>query len=353
MPCPRCEQYPSLQGPHLFLWAPQDHTALKIGTLLDKADVAYTCDLSRNLVQARISDPALSALTIRLFGALSEAEMRDTRALLSPTETPGFDDLPKVQTLGALIFLVRERWLGALIAEDRLLTYGHEIRDPAGTVIGTEMLTRGVDEDGLLLSANALFGAAKTPEQLALLDRAARVASVRASQHLPEDRKIFINFVPSAIYDPAFCLRTTVSEASKIGLDPSRVVFEVVETEDVTDVDSLKGILRFYRSAGFKVALDDFGAGYSNLGLLTKLRPDLVKIDKHLTEGLVEDRLAGSLFREIVRIAKSEGITCLAEGVETEAIRDAAIDAGVDLLQGWLWGKPAPVAGEPVADAVV
>lgn len=110
------------------------------------------------------------------------------------------------------------------------------------------------------------------------------------------------------------------------------------------DLGHLKNILDYYRSKGFRVALDDVGSGYSNLNVIAELKPDIIKIDREIIRNVHEDKIKNAILEALVRIARECGIDVLAEGVETveefEFLRDK-----VDFAQGYFFGKPAP---EPV-----
>jgi len=133
------------------------------------------------------------------------------------------------------------------------------------------------------------------------------------------------------------------------GIDPGRLVFEVVESHAVADRGHLVSILDHYRSLGWRVALDDVGAGWSSLSLLAAVRPEVVKLDKGLVQGLPDDG-ARTVVRAVVDLAHSLGAVVVAEGVETEQLAEEVAELGADLGQGWLFGRPVrpePPVEEP------
>jgi EAL domain-containing protein (putative c-di-GMP-specific phosphodiesterase class I) len=91
-----------------------------------------------------------------------------------------------------------------------------------------------------------------------------------------------INFLPTAVYQPEACIQATLRVAERTGFPLNRITFEIVEQEDLIDPGHLLRIVSAYKAFGFKVALDDFGAGYSGLSRLAELKPDIVKIDRAL-----------------------------------------------------------------------
>jgi len=124
----------------------------------------------------------------------------------------------------------------------------------------------------------------------------------------------------------------------------------VVESEHIADRSHLLDILAYYRAEGFRVALDDLGSGYSSLNLLAALRPDFVKLDMELAREVAVDPLRRSLVEALVRTAHEYGIQVIAEGVETVESARVLAGLGIRLLQGYLFGRPAPAAGRILPD---
>ena len=114
------------------------------------------------------------------------------------------------------------------------------------------------------------------------------MTAVRAAGQL-SDEKAFINFIPTSIYSPEFCLRSTIELAQQTGVDPNQWVFEVVESEKVDDLEHLKRILGYYKSRGFQYALDDVGEGYSTAEVLDELKPHFMKLDMQYVFGVAQD----------------------------------------------------------------
>jgi EAL domain-containing protein (putative c-di-GMP-specific phosphodiesterase class I) len=97
---------------------------------------------------------------------------------------------------------------------------------------------------------------------------------------------------------------------------------------------------------GFRIALDDLGAGYAGLTSFAALEPDIVKLDAALTNGAEKEQLKRNLIRSLVGLCKSLGILVVAEGIESEGDRNVVVDLGCDLLQGFLLGRPARLEPE-------
>ena len=208
-----------------------------------------------------------------------------------------------------------------------------------GRTVAHEALLRAADPDGRPVMPDVLFPAAEAAGWTHVLDRIGRTTALHhAGPWLGEDL-LFINFVPTSIYRPEVCLRTTEQAAQEAGLSLSQLVFEVTEAHQVQDLDHLDAVFSYYRRRGCRVALDDLGAGYSSLNMLVRLQPDFVKLDKEIVQAL-PDPVSAAVVAAIVGITHSYGGTVLAECVETAEQAQAARDLGVDLAQGWHFGRP-------------
>ncbi len=212
--------------------------------------------------------------------------------------------------------------------------------------VGYEALLRATDAAGDVVLPDRLFPAAEAAGWTHLLDRIGRTTALRDAGPWLGDAMLFINFVPTSIYRPEVCLRTTEIAAEEAGVRLDQLVFEVTEGHRIHDLDHLERVFDYYRERSCRVAIDDLGAGYSSLNLLVRLRPDIVKLDKDLVQSL-PGAVGASVVSAIVDITHSYGGLVLAECVETAEQESAARELGVDLGQGWAFGRPerpAPTA---------
>ncbi len=172
-------------------------------------------------------------------------------------------------------------------------------------------------------------------------DQACRAKAIELAARLGIDTLLSINFMPNAVYRPELCIRATLEAAERYGFPIERIMFEVTESERVLDVPHLRAILDHYRARGFVVAIDDFGAGFAGLNLLSELRTDLVKLDMGLVRGIDADPVRQAIVRGMVAVCRELGIRVVAEGVETEAELRIVRAMGIDLVQGYLFARPA------------
>lgn len=172
-------------------------------------------------------------------------------------------------------------------------------------------------------------------------DQMCRVKAVRLAAKLKIDSYISINFLPNAVYRPENCLRTTIKAATENNFPLDKIIFEITEVEKVSDNSHLKNIVTEYQRQGFKTAIDDFGAGYSGLNLLSVFQPDFLKLDMELIRGIDTDSIKQIIVRNLLRMTNDLGIEVIAEGVETKNELDALQSFDINLFQGFYFARPS------------
>ncbi|MFC7373096.1 EAL domain-containing protein [Fictibacillus iocasae] len=208
-------------------------------------------------------------------------------------------------------------------------------------IYGYELLLRPI-EGGPAFYPYELFQFAERAGLQSLLDSRARVAAIRNSApHIQKGIKRFINFLPSSIYDPNHCLKTTFHAAAETGTDPADLIFEVVETEEILDMNHLQTILEVYKEKGMKVALDDLGAGHSTEEVLVRLKPNYVKIDRDLISFCDANIEKQQKIKNIIKTSSDIHTLVLAEGIERKEEADWCRLAGIQLAQGYYFGRPS------------
>lgn len=208
-------------------------------------------------------------------------------------------------------------------------------------VYGYESLLRASNPKEFI-SPGKLFQVALQTGLHSLLDQRAREEAIKArGGRIVSGLKSFINFLPSTIYNPDFCLQHTFKIVEKYKINPADLVFEVVETEKIVDVDHLKNVLNQYKKEGMKVALDDVGSGFSTVDMLELLQPDYVKIDRSYISYCDQDDVKKRFLKETNERAHALGIQTLAEGIERMEEYELCQSLGYDFAQGYLIGKPA------------
>ena len=172
-------------------------------------------------------------------------------------------------------------------------------------------------------------------------DQACRVKAIEQAAALGLDRRLSINFLPNAVYDPKACIRATLAAAKRVNFPLDLITFEITEDERITDSAHLLGIITEYRRHGFRVALDDFGADYAGLNSLASLTADIVKLDMALVRDIDHDKRRRIITLGMIKVCQDLGIDIVAEGVERPGELTVLKDAGVQYVQGFLFARPA------------
>ena len=204
------------------------------------------------------------------------------------------------------------------------------------SVYAYEALVRGKDGSG----AGEILGRV-TDENRYRFDQTCRVKAIEIAARLGLNTRLSINFLPNAVYDPKTCIRATLEEASRHQFPVDRIMFEVTESEPVRDPVHLQKIFNEYRNQGFHTAIDDFGAGFAGLNLLSKFSPEVIKLDMEICQGIADDRVKRAIAEGIISTALALNITVVAEGIETKQDLGTLSAMGVSLFQGYLFARPA------------
>lgn len=201
-------------------------------------------------------------------------------------------------------------------------------------VVGYEALLRS--DEPSLASPLALIDAAERLGRIHDLGRAVRREVGRRSVEAPEGALLFVNVHPLELGDPEL-----YAPSAPLGGIARRVVFEVTERASMDGVGDLAARVAALRGLGYRVALDDLGAGYAGLANFTRLEPDYVKLDRELVQGLDRSSRKRSVVRATLRLCVEElGVGVVGEGVESAEELEALVGQGCDLLQGFFLARP-------------
>ncbi len=209
------------------------------------------------------------------------------------------------------------------------------------TVFAYEALVRGQDGRG----AGEVLAKVSADNRYAF-DQLCRSTAIELAAKLEiasGGASLSINFLPNAVYEPKACIRVTLAAAMRTGFPLDRIIFEFTEDEAI-DTNHILNILRSYRAMGFRTAIDDFGAGFAGLGLLSKFQPDIVKLDMALIRDIDTDLVKRTIVRNTLSMLRDLNIEPICEGIETVGEHDVLRDLGVSLMQGYLLAKPAVAA---------
>jgi EAL domain-containing protein (putative c-di-GMP-specific phosphodiesterase class I) len=242
----------------------------------------------------------------------------------------------------------RVRWLRAILRDDLLSVVFQPIVNLfTGDVVAYEALGRvplalAGEPDYSPLGPLDWLDVAQSCGLLLKLDRAWRRCAVEevARGHAANNTSFALNVDPRILDDPGFGSGYTRDIIERSQLSPSRFVLEVTESGAHLGGGRLKEILSHYAGQGFRIAIDDLGAGYATLSALVHLRPHILKLDKDLVVGLAADPIRLNLVRALADFARRSGMQLIAEGIESEADL-------VGLLRASVMFGPAEIRGKP------
>ncbi|MEH2182903.1 EAL domain-containing protein [Nostoc sp.] len=330
----------------LFLWFPVPHTLKKVTSYLQQFALKYELMPERPGLSLECRPGQSLEIARNLAKLLAPRELKETQVLfIQGTFQPQLHDFSDIASLQRFIKLNQSDWLVEMLATERFTSYFQPIVSINNTsqIFGYESLLRGLDEEGNLVLPTPIVELATEAGLLPQLDQVARLSTITQFSRYQVSGHIFINFAPTSLYDPGFCLRSTVEAIDTAGISHDRVVFEVVESDNPQDLAHLKTVLKYYRDAGFLVALDDLGSGYSSLNLLHQLRPDFIKLDMELIRDVHQDLYKALITEKLLEITQKLNIQTVAEGIECIEELHWLRERGANLAQGYLIAKPSAV----------
>ncbi len=206
----------------------------------------------------------------------------------------------------------------------------------SGTVVSYEALIRGLGQEP---AAQVLQRV--PPAERHGFDEGARCVAVELAARLGLPCDLNLNFLPLSVESSRTSIVSTLAAARRCGIEPARIVLEILESEIVHDYDGFARAVNEHRTLGLRTAIDDFGAGYAGLTLLAELLPDTIKLDMGLIRQVHRSGPRQAVIRGVLRTCADLGVDVIAEGVETVEEYAWLRGEGITLFQGWLLGEPA------------
>ena len=217
------------------------------------------------------------------------------------------------------------------------------VRSSTRSVFAYEALVRSPSPT--LPNPPAVLEAGERLGRMNELGRVIRERVARVMPSVPSNQIVFVNLHPLELADEEL-----ISPEAPLSGHASRVVLEVTERARLDDVSDLDERIRALRSLGYRLAVDDLGAGYAGLTSFVRLNPEFVKIDMTLTRDLHRSETKRVLVRSALDLCREMSNRAIVEGVETKDELRALLGIGADLLQGYLFGRPGealrPVGSE-------
>ncbi len=333
----------------LYVTLSNDATRTSVRAFFTSAGFSYT-EPVRGILAVPIARGVLRRLATEFRRCLTGTELAESKSMVvAGAVGPGLTELVRMRPLEALVTEIERGWLAAMLRDERLVAYYQPIVHAGAPeqIFGYEALARGREPDGTIIGAQQLFDTARSAQLLVVLDRFARLAAIRSAAAHGVTARLFLNVNPASIGDPDAQIEARRGAVKTSGISPDRIVLEIVESDRIGAVKPLLDALDAYRAAGFGVALDDLGAGYSSLTLLSQIKPDFVKLDMGLVRGVDADPYRAELVAKLIESAFNLGIRTIAEGVETEEELRWLRAHGIDFVQGYLFARPGDLPPAP------
>lgn len=202
-----------------------------------------------------------------------------------------------------------------------------------GAIVAYEALLRS--NEPALPHPGAVLDAAERLNQLQLLSRTMRKRAASEFGDTQPPLQLFLNLHPQDLIDDDL-----LDPASQTCTAASRIILEITERSTLDGVGDVRGRVNALREAGYRIAIDDLGAGYAGLTSFAALEPEFVKLDMALIRDVQDSPVKQRLVRLMTTLCHDMDMLVVAEGIETIAERDTVVELGCDLLQGYRFGKP-------------
>ncbi len=223
------------------------------------------------------------------------------------------------------------------IDTSNIISFFQVIVDRNGEIYKYESLVRLVEKDGSVMAPFFFLDVAKQGKYYTQISSIVLQNSFKALQKVEADISINLSAIDmenETIREEIYTLLQNSGERAK------RVTFELLEDEEMKDFEVIKAFIVKVKSYGVKIAIDDFGAGYSNYERLLDFQPDIIKIDGSLVKNIESSKFSVSIVKSIILFAREQGLCVIAEYVENETIFNILKDLGVEYFQGYYFGKP-------------
>lgn len=216
-----------------------------------------------------------------------------------------------------------------------------------GAAYGYEALTRG-PQNTELHSPIKLFEYAQKYEKIWELEMLCRskafescnVSSTKETVQPPNDIKLFLNVNPNIMDDMEYKKGFTKEYIEKYSLNPENIIFEITEREAINNVSAFKNTVQNYKKQDYRIAIDDAGAGYCGLNMISDVHPHFIKLDMNLIRNIDKDVTKESLIKSMCEFASLTNTYLIAEGIETQKELEKLIEVGVHYGQGYFIQKP-------------
>lgn len=209
----------------------------------------------------------------------------------------------------------------------------------SGKVLGWEALIRG-PSDSNFHKPQDIFDFAAKQGVLFAVERICREKSIATVGEFAPRQVLFLNIHPQTLCDPDFVEGVTLKLLREFGLIPQQIVFEITEKHNIKDFQACRDVVSHYRNQGYRIAIDDVGAGFSGLQAVAEMCPDFIKIDMSLVRNLDSDPIRRAVIDSLIYLAEKINCRVIAEGIETESEMNTLLMMGAHYGQGYYISRP-------------
>ena len=210
----------------------------------------------------------------------------------------------------------------------------------SGGIHGWEALTRGPD-NSYFKRPDVIFSFAEDTGLLYPTEKVCREIAINNVGSLEPDQKLFLNVHPRTVVDPNFVKGETLERIRDSGITPQNIVFEITERHSIDNYKIFRKTLEHYRSQGYRIAIDDVGAGFSGLKSIAEIRPDYIKMDMSLVRNIDSSSVRQVVMEALITLSEKINCRIIAEGIETQNELNALLTLGVHYGQGYYLAKPS------------
>ena len=237
-----------------------------------------------------------------------------------------------------------EREIKAALSKNEIHPYYQPIVElGSGAIIGYEILARWLHPTEGLVPPAVFIPIAEDTGVIGELADNLLMRALADATTLPDNLFLSFNLSPRQFADP-WLSQKILAALIRANFPPHRLEVEITETAVVMRLDEARTMLQSLRNVGVRVALDDFGTGYSGLHHLRELQLDTIKIDRSFVMNMLESPEDAKLVEAIVALGRVLELDVTAEGIETERVRARLLELGCKTGQGFLFGRPQPIA---------
>ena len=323
-----------------------EHTKWVGEKILSSLNQPYQLDISLHHSTPSIGITLFAQNHDTLDDLLKQADLAMYEAKAAGRNTLRFYD-PKMQALVTSRAALEDDLRSAILQQQLVLYYQAQVNDTGG-LTGAEVLLRWPHAQRGMVSPAEFIPLAEESGLILPLGRwvtetACRQLAIWARQPEMAHLSISVNVSAHQFRQPGF-VNEILSLLEITGANPQRLKLELTESLLVKDVEDIIVKMTALKARGVGFSLDDFGTGYSSLSYLKRLPLDQLKIDQGFVRNILTDNNDAAIAKMVVVLAESLGLSVIAEGVEQPAQRDFLAALGCHNYQGYLFGRPVPVA---------